>query len=158
VTEEDIPQLTFLIKKLAEYERLMDIYTATEERYRMYGFGEDAIFRALIVESGGNDELRYLGMALYFYTFSTFTGKPTLYLEDVFVLPEHRGRGIGTALLVELARIAREKDCGRMEWTVLDWNKASIEFYLSLGAKPMDEWTVYRMTEHEIKRLAEREG
>ena len=157
MTEEDIPQLTVLIKKLAEYERLMDIYTATEERYRKYGFGEDAIFKALIVESGGDEDPRYLGMALYFYTFSTFTGKPTLYLEDIFVLPEHRGRGIGTTLLVELARIARDKDCGRMEWTVLDWNKPSIEFYLSLGARPMDEWTVYRMTEPEIKRLAERE-
>ena len=157
MTEEDIPPLTVLIKKLAEYERLMDIYTATEERYRRYGFGEDAIFRALIVESGGDEDPRYLGMALYFYTFSTFTGKPTLYLEDIFVLPEHRGRGIGTTLLVELARIARDKDCGRMEWTVLDWNKPSIEFYLSLGARPMDEWTVYRMTEPEIKRLAERE-
>ena len=157
-TEEDLPVLTDLIKKLAVYEKLIDIYTATPELYRRYGFGEEAIFRALLVENRSGDGPDYLGMALYFFTFSTFTGKPTLYLEDIFVLEEYRGRGIGTRLLVELAKVAVEKDCGRMEWSVLDWNEPSIQFYRSLGAFPMDEWTVYRMLPPEIKKLAERRG
>ena len=157
-TEEDLPVLTDLIKKLAVYEKLMDIYTATPELYRKYGFGEEAIFRALLVENRSGEGPDYLGMALYYYTFSTFTGRPTLYLEDVFVLEEYRGGGIGTRLLVELAKVAVEKGCGRMEWSVLDWNEASIQFYRSLGAFPMDEWTVYRMLPPEIKKLAERKA
>lgn len=155
-TEEDLPVLTELIKKLAVYEKLMDIYTATPEQYRRYGFGEDAIFKALLVENRSGEGPDYLGMALYYYTFSTFTGKPTLYLEDIFVLEEHRGGGIGTRLLVELARIAVEKDCGRMEWSVLDWNEPSIQFYKGLGAFPREEWTVYRMLPPEIRKLAEK--
>jgi GNAT superfamily N-acetyltransferase len=156
--ESDVPQLAGLIRKLAEYEKLLDSYAATEELFRIHGFGEEAIFRALLVENQDEHGPEYLGMALYYFTFSTFTGKPTLYLEDIFILEEYRGQGIGTRLLVELAKIAREKDCGRMEWSVLDWNEPSIQFYLSLGVRPMDEWTVYRLTVPEIQKLAEREA
>ena len=98
----------------------------------------------------------YLGIALYYFTFSTFTGKPTLYLEDIFVPEEYRGQGIGTSLLVELAKIAVKRDCARMDWIVLDWNKLSWEFYNKLGAFPLDEWTVFRMLAPEIKNLAEK--
>ena len=153
--ESDVSHLAILIRTLAEYERLLDSYTATEEMYLEHGFGEEAIFKALLVENESEEGPEYLGMALFYFTFSTFTGKPNLYLEDLFVLEEYRGRGIGTRLLVELAKIARDRDCGRMEWSVLDWNEPSIRFYLSLGAKPMDEWTVYRLTEPEIRKLAE---
>jgi ribosomal protein S18 acetylase RimI-like enzyme len=153
--EEDLPVLTDLIRQLAAYEKLMDIYSGTEELYRKYGFSEDAIFEALLVENEGESP-DCLGFALYYYTFSTHTGKPTLYLEDIFVLEEYRGRGIGTRLLVELAKIAVEKDCGRMDWIVLDWNKPSWEFYKSLGAFPLEEWTVFRMLPPEIKKLAEK--
>lgn len=118
--ESDIPQLAGLIRKLAEYENLLDSYTATEELYRIHGFGGDAIFRALLVENQGEHGPDHLGMALYYFTFSTFTGKPTLYLEDIFVLEEYRGHGIRTRLLVELAKIAREKESGRMEWSMPD--------------------------------------
>ena len=155
--EEDLPVLMDLIKKLAVYEKLIDIYTATPELYRKYGFSDESIFEALLVENLSSEGPDYLGMALYYYTYSTYTGKPSLYLEDIFVLEEYRGRGIGTKVLVELAKVAVEKDCGRMEWSVLDWNEASIQFYKNLGAIPMDEWTVYRMLPPEIKRLAEME-
>lgn len=155
VVESDLPHLMDLIKKLAEYEKLIDSYSATEELYLKYGFSEEAIFKALLVENTGAVGPDFLGMALYFFTYSTFTGKPTLYLEDVFVLEEYRGRGIGTRILVELARIAREKDCGRMEWIVLDWNQPSVEFYKALGAVPLEEWTVFRLNVPDIKKLAE---
>jgi GNAT superfamily N-acetyltransferase len=154
--EEDLPVLMDLIKQLAVYEKLIDSYTATMELYHKYGFSEDAIFGALLVEKTGGEGPDYLGVALYYYTYSTFTGKPTLYLEDIFVPEEYRGRGIGTGLLVELAKIAVEKDCGRMDWVVLDWNKPSWEFYKNLGAFPLDEWTVFRMLPPEIKKLAEK--
>jgi ribosomal protein S18 acetylase RimI-like enzyme len=154
--EEDLPVLMDLIKQLAVYEKLIDSYTATVELYRRYGFSEDAIFGALLVEKTVGEGPDYLGVALYYYTYSTFTGKPTLYLEDIFVPEEYRGRGIGTRLLVELAKIAVEKDCGRMDWVVLDWNKPSWEFYENLGAFPLDDWTVFRMLPPEIKKLAEK--
>jgi ribosomal protein S18 acetylase RimI-like enzyme len=154
--EEDLPVLMGLIKQLAVYEKLIDSYTATIELYRKYGFSEDAIFGALLVEKTAGEGPDYLGVALYYYTYSTFTGKPTLYLEDVFVPEEYRGRGIGTGLLVELAKIAVEKDCARMDWVVLDWNKPSWEFYKNLGALPMEDWTVFRMLFPEIKELAEK--
>jgi GNAT superfamily N-acetyltransferase len=154
--EEDLPVLMGLIKQLAVYEKLIDSYTATVELYRKYGFGEDAIFGALLVEKTAGKGPDYLGVALYYYTYSTFTGKPTLYLEDIFVPEEYRGRGIGTGLLVELAKIAVEKDCARMDWVVLDWNKPSWVFYENLGAFPLDEWTVFRMLAPEIKKLAEK--
>ncbi len=154
--EEDLPVLMDLIKQLAVYEKLIDSYTATVELYRKYGFSEDAIFGALLVEKTGGEGPDYLGVALYYYTYSTFTGKPTLYLEDIFVPEENRGRGIGTGLLVELGKIAVEKGCARMDWIVLDWNKPSWDFYKNLGAFPLDEWTVFRMLAPEIKKLAEK--
>jgi len=152
-TEADIPHLYELIRRLAEYERLLETFKGTEELYRRYGFSDEAIFDALIVENTGEEGPDYLGMALYYYTYSTFTGRPTLWLEDVYVLKDHRGRGIGKRMLVELAKIALEKGCYRMEWTVLDWNEPSIEFFRSLGAVSMDEWTTYRLMEPEIVSL-----
>ncbi|MBW1857370.1 MAG: GNAT family N-acetyltransferase [Deltaproteobacteria bacterium] len=132
---------------------MLDECVATQELYQKYGFGKDAIFNALLVENKSGEGPPYLGMALYYYTYSTFTGKPTLYLEDLFVFEEYRGRGIGTSLLKRLAKIALDKGCGRMEWSCLDWNEPSINYYLSLGAKPMDEWTVYRLTPLELRKL-----
>ena len=152
-TEGDIPHLYELIRRLAEYERLLEDFEGTEELYRKYGFSDEAIFEALIVENTSGEGPDHLGMALYYYTYSTFTGRPTLWLEDVYVLEDHRGRGIGKRILVELAKVALEKGCCRMEWTVLDWNEPSIEFFRSLGAVSMDEWTTYRLTEPEIVSL-----
>ena len=151
--ENDIPILADLIKQLAIYEKMLDECIATEELYRKYGFGKEAIFNALLVENTSGEGPQHLGMALYYYTYSTFTGKPTLYLEDLFVLEDYRKRGIGTSLLKRLAEIALNKGCGRMEWSCLDWNEPSIKYYLSIGAKPMDEWTVYRITPLELRKL-----
>ena len=150
---EDVPAILHLVKKLAEYEKLADQMAATETLFEQNGFGGNQYFRALLAESRETEMVRPLGFALYFFTFSTFLGKPTLYLEDLFVLPEFRGKGIGKSLLVELGKIARAKKCGRMEWSVLDWNKPAIEFYLRLGAISMDEWTVYRLDEQGIENL-----
>ena len=138
-----------LIYKLAVYEKLENDVVTSPEELREQIF-EKKYAEVLIAEEDGNP----VGFALYFFNFSTFLGKPGLYLEDVFVEPDCRGKGYGKALLVELAKIAKEKDCGRMEWSVLDWNTPSIEFYKSLGAKPMDEWTVFRLTEKEIEDLS----
>jgi len=151
--KNDVSILADLIKQLAIYEKMLDECVATQELYQKYGFGKDAIFNALLVENKSGEGPPYLGMALYYYTYSTFTGKPTLYLEDLFVFEEYRGRGIGTSLLKRLAKIALDKGCGRMEWSCLDWNEPSINYYLSLGAKPMDEWTVYRLTPLELRKL-----
>ena len=151
--ENDIPILADLIKQLAIYEKMLDECIATEELYRKYGFGKEAIFNALLVENTSGEGPQHLGMALYYYTYSTFTGKPTLYLEDLFVLEDYRKRGIGTSLLKRLAEIALDKGCGRMEWSCLDWNEPSIKYYLSIGAKPMEEWTVYRLTPLELRKL-----
>jgi GNAT superfamily N-acetyltransferase len=153
--EGDIPIVMDLVKRLAVYEKLADSFTATEELYRRYGWGRDAIFKALIAENESKEEPRYLGFALYYFTFSTFTGKPTLWLEDIYVPEELRGQGVGRAFFRRLAQIAMEKDCGRMEWAVLDWNEPSRRFYLSLGAKALDQWTIFRLTPDAFKRLAE---
>jgi len=152
-TEADVPTILELIRGIAEYERLSHEVEATEALLRRHGFGSRPIFEAILAEVGG----RAVGFALYFFTFSTFKGRPTLYLEDLFVRPEERGRGFGRALLVELARIAVERECGRMEWSVLDWNEPARGFYFKLGAVAMDEWTVFRMTPEAFGRLA-REG
>lgn len=154
VQREDVPAILHLVKKLAEYEKLSDRMVATENLFEQNGFGEYRYFRALLAESRESKIPRPLGFALYFFTFSTFLGKPTLYLEDLFVLPEFRGQGIGKSLLIELGRIALAQNCGRMEWSVLDWNKPAIDFYLRLGAVPLKEWTVYRMDEQAIEKLA----
>jgi GNAT superfamily N-acetyltransferase len=149
-TEADVPTLLELIRGIAEYERLSHEVEATEALLRTHGFGPRPIFEAILAEAEG----RALGFALYFFTFSTFTGRPTLYLEDLFVVPEERRGGIGSRLLTRLAQIAVERDCGRMEWSVLDWNTPARDLYFKLGAKAMDEWTVFRMTPDAFQRLA----
>jgi len=152
--EEDIPAVIELAHGLAVYEKLTDIFAATPELYRKYGWGPDAIFKALLAENTGKKGPRNVGLALYYYTYSSFTGRPTLWLEDIYVPEELRGQGIGTALLKRLAEIALDKECTRMEWTVLDWNESSRQFYFSLGAKAMEEWTTFRLLPADIKKLA----
>lgn len=140
--EKDVEIVLSLIKELAEYEKLSDKVKATTDDLRKAIFGERKFAEVLI---GEVDDLP-VGMALYFYNFSTFVGKPGLYLEDIYVKPEYRGLGLGKMLFKELIKTAKLNNCGRMEWSVLDWNKPAIDFYLSLGAEPMDEWTVYRIS------------
>jgi len=154
-TAADVPSLLELIHGIAEYEKLSHAVINSEEALLATGFGADPYFHALLCEKGA--EKRAIGFALYFYTYSTFTGKPSLFLEDLFVRPDERGSGYGKALFMELVKIAREKGCGRMEWSVLDWNRPAVEFYLRLGAKAMDEWTVYRLDEAALKNLAGRQ-
>jgi GNAT superfamily N-acetyltransferase len=151
--QKDVEVLLDLVKKLAEYEKLLPDVKASPELFRQNGFGDVAYFNALLVENQNESGPRFLGFALYFFTFSTFLGKPTLYLEDLFVLPEFRGGGIGKALLKTLVQIALEKECGRMEWSVLNWNESAIKFYMDIKAIPMDEWTVYRITIPEMEAL-----
>ncbi|MGQ9680798.1 MAG: GNAT family N-acetyltransferase [Candidatus Bathyarchaeia archaeon] len=151
--EDDIPVVLELCRQLSIYEKLE--FKGTPKLYKKYGFGREKIFDCLLVENTGSIGPQYLGIALYYYTFSTFESKPTLWLEDIFVPEEYRGNGIGTALLKRLCQIAVEKDCGRIEWTVLDWNEPSRQFYFKLGAKAMDEWTTFRMTPDVFKRIAE---
>jgi GNAT superfamily N-acetyltransferase len=147
---KDIPEILRLIGALAEYEKLADMAVGTDARLGESLFGARPAAEALIVERGG----RAVGFAIFFTTFSTFLCKPGLYLEDLFVEPEHRGHGIGKALLRRLAALAVERECGRFEWRVLDWNEPSIRFYETLGAKLMPEWQLVRMTEREIAHLA----
>lgn len=149
-TAGDISELLRLIRELAEYEKLADMAVGTEARMRESLFGARPAAEALVAERGG----RTVGFALYFTTFSTFLCSPGLYLEDLFVEPEHRGSGIGKALLRRLAALAVERDCGRFEWRVLDWNEPSIRFYESLGAKLMPEWVLVRMTDRSLAQLA----
>lgn len=154
--ESDIPDVFALVKSLSEYEKLVREVTASEDLYKEHGFGSTRYFQAILAENIKVNGPNLFGFALYFYTFSTFTGKPTLYLEDLFVLPELRGLGIGKSLLKELAKVALEQGCGRMEWSVLDWNKPAISFYRSLNARPMNDWTVFRLQLEDIKKLAGR--
>ena len=149
-TRDDVPLLLEFIRHLADYEKLPHEVRATEALLRENLFDRRRAAEAVLAYEGA----RAVGFALYFHNFSTFVGKPGLYLEDLFVLPECRGRGYGKALMVHLARLAVERDCGRFEWWVLDWNKPSIEFYASLGAVPMDEWTVQRVSGDALTRLA----
>jgi GNAT superfamily N-acetyltransferase len=148
--EDDVPLLLRFIRDLAVYERLEHEVVATEEGLRRTLFGEKRYAEALIARLDGEP----VGFALFFHNYSTFVGKPGLYLEDLFVDPAHRGRGIGKALLKRLAAIAVERDCGRMEWAVLDWNVPSIAFYRSLGAVPLDDWTVFRLAGPALEGLA----
>ena len=148
-TIEDCKLILFFIKELAIYERMLDEVVATEELLREWLFEQkkaEVIFAC--------EDEKEIGFALFFHNFSTFLGRAGIYLEDLFVLPEYRGKGYGKAILKELARIAVERKCGRLEWACLDWNKPSIDFYLSMGAVPMDEWTVYRVTGTTLKELA----
>jgi GNAT superfamily N-acetyltransferase len=146
----DAATIVRLIRGLAEYERLAHQVEATTGRIRRHGFGRRPYFETLICRRGG----RAVGFALYFFTYSTFLGRPSLYLEDLFVLPEERGNGAGRALLRALAKIAVRRGCGRMEWTVLDWNRPAIGFYRGLGAKLHKEWVLTRLTGAPLRRLA----
>lgn len=150
-TEADVPIILSLIRELAEYERAPDAVVATEGGLREVLFGAKRSAEVLLALENGNA----VGFAVYFYNFSTWLGRPGLYLEDLFVRPEMRGRGYGRALLERLAQIAQERGCGRMEWAVLDWNEPAIQFYRKLGAEPMNEWTVFRLTREGIARLVE---
>jgi N-acetylglutamate synthase-like GNAT family acetyltransferase len=152
-TEEDITVIMDLCYQLSVYEKLE--FKGKKELYKKYGFGKDKIFDCLLAENTGEIGTDYLGIAIFYYTFSTFESKPTLWLEDIFIPEEYRGNGIGTELLKRLCQIAVEKDCGRVEWTVLDWNEPSRQFYYSLGAISMDEWTTFRMSPEVFKKLAE---
>src|ERR1051326_1513053 len=147
---DDVPIIFELIRDLAAYERAPDEVTATEEQLVDVLFGEKPVAEVLL----GFEAESPVGFAVYFYNFSTWLGRPGLYLEDLFVKPEKRGKGYGRALLVELANIARDRGCGRMEWAVLNWNEPAIRFYRTLGAKPMNEWTVFRLTRDGIEKLA----
>ena len=148
---EDVPIILQLIRDLATYERAPNEVTATEEQLIDVLFGERPAAEVLIAFEGKSA----VGFAVYFYNFSTWLGRPGLYLEDLFVKPENRGKGYGRALLIELAKIARDRKCGRMEWAVLDWNESAIKFYRALGATSMHEWTVFRLTRDEIASLAD---
>jgi GNAT superfamily N-acetyltransferase len=149
-TEADVPLILELIRALAEYEKLSDEVSATEELLRRHLFGAQRFAEARLACT----DRRPVGFALFFHNFSTFLGRPGIYLEDIFVLPEFRGAGIGRALLRDLARIAIERDCARLEWAVLDWNEPALRFYDELGAKPMSQWRLHRMTRPAIEKLA----
>jgi GNAT superfamily N-acetyltransferase len=150
---QDVSVILQLIRDLATYERAPDDVVATEEQLVNVLFGERPVAEVLLAFEGESA----VGFAVYFYNFSTWLGRAGLYLEDLFVKPEKRGKGFGRALLVELAKIARVRGCGRMEWAVLDWNEPAIKFYRALGAQPMHEWTVFRLTRDEIANLANSE-
>jgi GNAT superfamily N-acetyltransferase len=149
-TARDAPVILGMIKALAEYERMSDQVTATEETLRATLFGARPAAEVVIGYAGDQPA----GFALFFHNYSTFLGQPGLYLEDLFVAPEWRGSGLGKRLLTHLARLAVERGCGRFEWSVLDWNEPAIGFYKKLGAKPMDEWTVFRVTGDALRQLA----
>ncbi len=148
--EADVPTILHFVRELAIYEKALDEVIATEADLHRHLFGENARVEALICEYRG----QAIGFSVYFFNFSTWVGKLGLFLEDLYVAQEHRGIGAGKALLVALAKIAVERDCGRFEWNVLDWNTPSIEFYESLGAKPQSEWIGYRMTGQALQDLA----
>lgn len=148
-TEKDCGLILNFIKALADYEKMLDQVVADEETLHKWLFEkEKAEVIFLMVEE------KEVGFALFFHNFSTFLGRAGIYLEDLYVMPDYRGKGYGKALLKELARIAVERGCGRLEWWCLDWNRPSIDFYLSLGAEPMEDWTVYRITGDTLKELA----
>jgi GNAT superfamily N-acetyltransferase len=149
-TAADVPQILAFIRGLAEYERLLHEVVATEEAMRQALFGPRPYAEVVLAEDDGVP----VGFALFFHTFSTFLGQPGIYLEDLFVVPAARGRGVGRALLSHLSRVAIERGCGRVEWAVLDWNAPAIRFYDSLGAQPNSEWTVYRLTDEALAALA----
>lgn len=149
-TEEDVPLILHFIRALAKYERLADRLTVTEERLRRTLFGNPRFAEVLIAEA----EAEAVGFALFFHNYSTFWGLPGIYLEDLFVEEKHRGRGYGKALLARLARLAKERECARVEWAVLDWNEPSIRFYRSIGAVSLDDWKIFRLTGDALASLA----
>ena len=148
----DTPLILDFIRELAEYENLSHEVVATEDELKKNLFGEHRYAEVIL----GIYKDRPAGFALFFHNFSTFLGKPGLYLEDLYVKPDYRGLGLGSTLLAYLAQLAVERGCGRLEWWVLDWNEPAISFYKKLGAQPMDEWTVYRLTGKSLKKTAER--
>lgn len=147
---KDTPLILQFIKKLAEYEKMADEVVADEETLEKWIFDKQKAEVIFALEDG-----KEIGFALFFHNFSTFLGRAGIYLEDLYVEPEYRKKGYGKAILKKLASIAAERGCGRLEWWCLDWNKPSIDFYLSLGAEPMSDWTVYRITGDTLKNLAE---
>ncbi|WP_410497281.1 GNAT family N-acetyltransferase [Cellulosilyticum sp. ST5] len=147
--EKDVALILGFIKDLAEYEKMLEEVVATEEMLRYWLFKEKKAEVLFVMENE-----KEVGFALFFYNFSTFLGQAGIYLEDLFVLPEYRGKGYGKAILKQLAKLTIERGCGRLEWSCLDWNKPSIDFYLSLGATPMEEWTTYRVTGDTLKKLS----
>ena len=149
-TERDVPLILSLITALAEYERMSNEVVATEPGLRTTLFGPHPSAEVVIGYAGDEPA----GFALFFHNYSTFLGKPGLYLEDLFVVPKFRGSGFGRALLTHLAALAVERGCGRFEWSVLDWNEPAIGFYKKLGAQPMDDWTIFRLTGEALKNLA----
>ena len=151
-TRDDVPTILGFIHALAEFEDLTHEVTATEERLAEELFGVSPRAEVLL----GCEQDKPVGFALYFHNFSTFLSRTGLYVEDLFVLPEHRGKGYGRALMLQLAKVARERGCGRFEWTVLDWNQSAIDFYRSLGAEPMSQWIIQRVTGSALDRLADR--
>lgn len=146
----DVPAIAELIRGLAHFEKLESEVVMTEELLAKNLFGPRPYAETLLAEDGG----AVVGFALFFHNFSTFLAQPGIYLEDLFVIPERRGHGIGRALLERLAQVAVERGCGRLEWAVLDWNRAAIGFYERLGAQPNSEWTVYRLTGEALRGLA----
>ncbi len=149
-TEEDCALILFFIRELATYEKMLNDVVATEELLKECLFDQKKAEVIFACENG-----KEIGFALFFHNVSTFLGRTGIYLEDLFVLPAYRGKGYGKAMLKELARIAVQRQCGRLEWSCLDWNKPSIDFYLSLGAAPMKDWTVYRITGDSLLKLSE---
>jgi len=152
-SEKEVPLILAFIKELAEYERLSHEVVATEEALQKWLFGERPVAEVAI----GDDEDEPAGFALFFHNFSTFLGRPGIYLEDLYVRPEFRGRGVGRVLLTHLAKLAKERGCGRLEWSVLNWNGPAIGFYESLGASQVDGWTVYRVTGEALEELTRRQ-
>jgi len=150
-TVDDVPLILEMVRGLAEYEHLAQECVATEEQFRRTLFGDRPAAEVLLAYDGPE----CAGFALFFTNYSTFLGKAGIYLEDLFVKPQFRRRGLGFALLSKLAELALERDCGRVEWAVLDWNQPSIEFYQKLGAVPMHDWTVFRLTSDQIRNLAD---
>jgi GNAT superfamily N-acetyltransferase len=148
-TAADTSTICRLIRGLAEYEKLLDEVVLDEAQLREHLFGPRPAAEVLLAEEAG----AVVGFALYFTSYSTFLGKPGIYLEDLFVLPEHRSQGHGKALLQALARLAVERGCGRLEWAVLNWNEPAIRFYQALGAKPLEEWTTYRLTDAALRAV-----
>ena len=151
-SEKDTALILGFVRELAAYEKMSDLVVADEDLLREWIFEKKRAEVIFAMENG-----KEVGFALFFHNFSTFLGRAGIYLEDLFVMPEYRGRGHGKALLCELARIACERGCGRLEWSCLDWNTPSIEFYLSLGAEQMNDWTVYRVAGDRLRALAGRE-
>ena len=153
-TQQDVADLHRLVRALADYERLTELCTSTEADLREALFGAHPVAEALIARLDANSQIR-IGFALFFHTYSTFLGRRTLWLEDLFVEPAYRGRGAGKALLGALARMARDRGCGRFEWAVLDWNAPAIRFYESLGARVLPDWRIARVTGDALARLAD---